>query len=530
MTPYLPDYIAQLRQSGKPIQQALPPQNLSSDYGILDVFHTIKEIKEIIENVKKTYEAFHQIKNLLKKNGSVEWTLPNGLGYKGEIRDGVYHGKGILTIPPRTCYEGDFCYGNFHGKGVLTLSNGDRYEGEFHKGMFHGQGIYTCADGMRYEGEYKDGQSHGRGKTTWTNGGYYEGEYQYDKRHGEGIFVYPDGSVLYGIWDNNDLIERYSINDENSQDESLLAKVFLRLFHTIIIVRRKHCYGILALTFSPDGQMLVSTSMDTTVRFWNVSKNKLSLKRTLGVSTNALAYSPNGENFISGNLTIVSLWKTNKAKPLYAIERHHFGYINCVSYNPNGNMFASASDDFTVKVWKIDKDHFSLLHTLHGHKSLATSVAYNHDGSILFSAGYDKTIKLWDVRTGNLLHSQQVEYKVSSLAYDPNKNILASASDETPIIKLWIIKRTTLKLQTVLQKHENWIYSIVYSPDGSILASASKDGTIRFWKSDTGNLLYTLKCPKVGHIAYHPNGYILASGDTEGNINLWDLRSLFMTK
>ena len=72
-----------------------------------------------------------------------EITLEDGEYYRGQVKDGKPHGKGIVTMPNFGRYEGRFQDGEPHGKGILILLDGGRYEGEFKDGKPHGKGIQT---------------------------------------------------------------------------------------------------------------------------------------------------------------------------------------------------------------------------------------------------------------------------------------------------------------------------------------------------------------------------------------------------
>jgi serine/threonine protein kinase len=172
----------------------------------------------------------------------------------------------------------------------------------------------------------------------------------------------------------------------------------------------------------------------------------------------------------------------------------------------------------------------SLQKTLNGHSSSVSSVAYSPDGQTLASGGSDdKTIKLWDVKTGNLLqtftgHSSSV----SSVAYSPDGQTLASGSQDDTI-KLWDVKTGNL-LQT-LTRDSSGVNSVAYSPDGQTLASSgSMDKTIKLWDVKTGNLLQTLtshsrRFATVDSVAYSPDGQTLASGSQDDTIKLWDVKT-----
>ena len=76
------------------------------------------------EKGSKKGEKYHQGKNYL-----------DGFFYKGELKDGIRHGKGTQIHP-----------------------YGWKYKGEWKGGLFHGQGTYTWSNGEKYVGEWKDGE------------------------------------------------------------------------------------------------------------------------------------------------------------------------------------------------------------------------------------------------------------------------------------------------------------------------------------------------------------------------------------
>ena len=55
-------------------------------------------------------------------------------GYRGEPRDGVPHGKGVMTWPDGSRIVGEFRDGKPRGRGVVTLPDGHRFAGEWRDG------------------------------------------------------------------------------------------------------------------------------------------------------------------------------------------------------------------------------------------------------------------------------------------------------------------------------------------------------------------------------------------------------------
>ena len=105
--------------------------------------------------------------------------------YVGEVRNGVYHGRGTLTFDYGNKYVGEFKDGEFHGHGVYTWERGGEYTGEWEDGEENGYGIHMYADGHeeKYVGEWKNGDWHGHGTLTYADGTVVEGEWAYGLRY-----------------------------------------------------------------------------------------------------------------------------------------------------------------------------------------------------------------------------------------------------------------------------------------------------------------------------------------------------------
>lgn len=67
---------------------------------------------------------------------------------------------------------------------------------------------------------------------------------------------------------------------------------------------------------------------------------------------------------------------------------------------------------------------------------------------------------------------------VTSLAYNPKKDILATGSDDTTW-KLWSVPNGDLIMSG--EGHLDWVGGVEFHPRGNLLATASGDGTVKIW-------------------------------------------------
>lgn len=247
----------------------------------------------------------------------------------------------------------------------------------------------------------------------------------------------------------------------------------------------------------------------------------------------SLSFSPDGQTLVSGSGfwdKTIKLWDIHTGRELCTFKGHS-DVVFSVAFSPNGQIIASGSGsiDKTVKLWDINAGQE--LRTLTGHSDSVFFVDFSPDGQTLASGSgfWDKTIKLWDIPTGwqkTILkgHSDGVR----SGAFSPDGQIIASGgSTADKTIKLWEVN-TGQVIRTLggwRSGHSQWISSVTFSPDGQTLASGSGDKTIKLWDIGTGKELHTLKehLEEVVSVAFSPDGRILATGSKDKTIKIWQV-------
>jgi WD40 repeat protein len=261
-----------------------------------------------------------------------------------------------------------------------------------------------------------------------------------------------------------------------------------------------------------DAQMQVVTALHQAV--YGV-KERNRLEGHTG-ELNSVSFSPDGQTLASASDdTTIKLWHIS-AKELKTL-RGHNSWVNSVRFSPDGQVLASGSRDNTVKLWTLDGRE---LLTLEGHKNFVTSVSFSANGQTIASAGGDTTVKLWSIEGKELQTLQGHSASISSVSFSPDGQTLASASGDNTI-KLWSLEGKELR---TLQGHSDNVYSVSFSPDGQTIVSGSRDKTIKLWSLD-GRELRTFQ----GHsdwvytVSFSPDGQTLASGSREKTVKLWSL-------
>jgi WD40 repeat protein len=246
-------------------------------------------------------------------------------------------------------------------------------------------------------------------------------------------------------------------------------------------------------------------------------------------SIHAVAFSPNGHWFASGDFNgDIRLWDA-RTHQLQSILRGHTNWLRAMTFSSDGRTLASGSFDCTVRLWDVTTGECLQIFT--DRDQAVNSVAFSPDGNLLVSGcddflvrgGDDCTIKLWDVNTGKCLKIfANYTEAVFSVAFSPDGNLLVSGGDD-PNIRLWNV-RDGRCFQT-FASHQGRVFSVAFSSDGRTIASGGADATVKLYDASTGECLRTC----LGHsdelksVIFSPDGQTLISGGKDRNIKLWDV-------
>jgi WD40 repeat protein len=179
----------------------------------------------------------------------------------------------------------------------------------------------------------------------------------------------------------------------------------------------------------PTLPLLASASNDKTVKIWDYEKNQnLRTFAAQGGAIYALTFTPDG-NFIitSGGDKTVRVYKQDDGTQI----RQYNGPTDAIystALSPNGQQLAAAGLDRKIFLYSFDNPNPTK--ALSGHKDDIYKVEFNPAGNRLLSIGYAGNIHVWDPNQEKPLFSQKLPSVVYSATYSPSgKQIAVLAND-----------------------------------------------------------------------------------------------------
>uniref|UniRef100_A0A665WG18 CARD domain-containing protein n=1 Tax=Echeneis naucrates TaxID=173247 RepID=A0A665WG18_ECHNA len=174
-----------------------------------------------------------------------------------------------------------------------------------------------------------------------------------------------------------------------------------------------HTKTVLRCHFSQNGQTLITSSEDTTIRVWRWQSGEVRVLeghkeqvRCFSLLSNTLA----NTRLLSWSFDgTVKVWDIETGEKLQDIEAHQ-GAILSGHVSPDGCFFATTSADKTVKLWSVkegcllkicSQESKDGMDSLHG--GWVTDMHFSPDDSLLVSTG--GYIKWWNVENGEALQT-----------------------------------------------------------------------------------------------------------------------------
>lgn len=233
---------------------------------------------------------------------------------------------------------------------------------------------------------------------------------------------------------------------------------------------KSHKGSVSALGFNRKGDVILSSSTDGTAVVWNAIDGQELMKLSHHTGAILKADWRNNLYFATcGVDTMINMCKVGDASFVRKFQGHT-KQVNCIKWDPTGNMMASCSDDKSVKIWNLRMDTYACSFGDHKDKVLDIKWSPSKTCVNVASASEDCTAKLWDINKETCLFSYQGHTKaVKKLAFNNTGSLLGTVSADK-FLHLWST-RTGKVVQSY--KHDSELLNCSWNLKGQIALTAA---------------------------------------------------------
>uniref|UniRef100_A0A1A9WBB6 Uncharacterized protein n=1 Tax=Glossina brevipalpis TaxID=37001 RepID=A0A1A9WBB6_9MUSC len=282
-----------------------------------------------------------------------------------------------------------------------------------------------------------------------------------------------------------------------------------------------HVEGITQIRFNSEGNKIASSSLDSTVIIWDLKETSRCLSYTAQLGrVYGLSWSPKSNLLAScSHNRKVKIWEPKSHGGITEEFLAHSKPVRSVDFHPAGTMIITASDDKSLKLWRVPQRKF--LTSFNCHTNWVRSAKFSPNGKFVASCGDDKALRIFDINTGSCICCFTEELGMGrQLAWHPNGKVVAVA------LSCNRVKLFDLSSQELIQlyKVHDWpVNDLAFHPNGNFMLTGSNDETMKILDLLEGRPIYTL----TGHIggvtavAFNHDGSRFASAGSDKQLLVW---------
>jgi len=287
--------------------------------------------------------------------------------------------------------------------------------------------------------------------------------------------------------------------------------------------------------FSPDGQYLVSGTIDGFVEVWDYETAKL--RKDLKYQANeelmmhddavlSLAWSKDSELLATADQTgKIKVWKVRTGQCVRRFDKAHAQGITCLCFSRDSTQLCSASYDASLRMHGLKSG--KMLKEMRGHTSYINHCTYTLDGLRIVSSGSDGWVKVWDPKTSECVSSfrpnpagQEIPINCCCCFSKSEQIVVCDRSSTAYVMTLQgqVVRAISSGKKTggdflsaCVSRMGTWLYCL--AEDNMMYVFATKDGKLE-------HIVQTHEKEPIG-LCHHPHRNVMATYASDCTMKIW---------
>ncbi|CAD6581516.1 MAG: hypothetical protein CYPHOPRED_001598 [Cyphobasidiales sp. Tagirdzhanova-0007] len=315
-----------------------------------------------------------------------------------------------------------------------------------------------------------------------------------------------------------------NLTGESGSQECYLPK-------TCIHTWSGHTKGVTAVRLFPEsGHLMLSSSMDTRVKLWDVYHEGKCLRTYMGhgQSVRDVNFNNDGSQFLSaGYDRNMKLWDTETGACIQAFSNGKIPY--CIKFNPDPdkqNIFLAGMSD--KKIVQYDTRSGEITQEYDQHLGPVNTITFIDENRRFVTTSDDKSVRAWDFDIPVVIKyiAEPYMHSMPAVGVHPSQKWLAMQSlDNQILIYSSPDLKQNRKKRFAGHSVAGYACEVQWSPDGKFLSSGDGSGDVVFWQYQNSRLVKRLKAHSKAVISHawlpHETSKIV-TGSWDGLVKLWD--------
>lgn len=248
----------------------------------------------------------------------------------------------------------------------------------------------------------------------------------------------------------------------------------LQLVYTL----KGHRMAVVAVAVSPTAPIIASSSLDSSLIFWDLGSGKMLTEIPTGASDVwKMAFSGDGEHLCTGGHTGKVHIYGVKSGTLDKVLDTRGKFILSVACSGNSKYIATGAEDGVLCI--LDATQAKVVHTVQAHSKPIRNLAFSPCNKRLATVSNDGFVRLYDVASAGLQYSLNLKCWAVGICFSGDGTRIATAAADGTVR---VVLTEGLIVLNTFQEHTDMVWGVNFNSNNKRLVSVSKDTCINIYE------------------------------------------------